>query len=198
MNNDELKEKISIAKKAVESESEPYKTEAFKIIFSSLISGTPIKSSSTSQPQSKSRKRTTNAPALTFEQKKDISELAKICGISPDTLSEVITIKNDVIQIIKRPEIQENEKHVLFSLCILASYKILYEIEWVPTFTIKKCLDESGAGDIGHSSNNIKKSSLILSRGDRKGMEYKITGKGIDKALEIFKKLSKDEPITEN
>ncbi len=202
MNSDKLKEKISIAKKAVESEYEQNKTEAVKIILSSLIGGTPIKSTqkskSKSQSKSKSRKKTSNSPPLILEQKNDMSELAEKCGISLDTLSEVITIKNNVIQIIKRPEIKENEKHVLFSLCILASYKILYEIEWVPTFTIKECLDESGAGDMGHSSTNIKKSSLILDRGDRKGMEYKITGKGMDKAFEIIKKLSKDAPITEN
>lgn len=198
MNNDELKEKVSIAKKAVESESEPYKTEAFKIILSSLISGTPIKPKPKPKSQSKSRKRTTNSLPLILEQKNEMSELAEKCGISPDELSEVITIKNNVIQIIKRPELQENEKHVLFSLCIMTSYKILYEIEWVPTIIIKKCLDESGVGDMGHSSGNIKKSSLILDRGDRKGTEYKITGKGMDKAFEIIKKLSKDEPITES
>lgn len=200
MSSEEIKEKISIAKKAVENESEPYKTEAFKIILSSLISGAPIKSTSKSKTKTKSvrEKKPDKSTPVTFEQKNDISELAEKCGVSSDTLSEVVTIKNNVIQLIKRPSIKESEKHILFTLCILTCYKILYELEWIQSHTLKKCLDESGVGDLTHSAQYIKKSSLILDRGSGKGMEYKITGKGMDKAFEIMKKLSKDEPIIEN
>jgi len=202
MSSEEIKEKISIARKAVENESEPYKTEAFKIILSSLISGTPIKSTSKSKSKTKTksvkRKKPDKSTPVTFEQKNDISKLAEKCGVSPDTLSEVVTIKNNVIQLIKRPSIKESEKHILFTLCILTCYKILYELEWILAQKLKKCLDESGVGDLRHSASNIKKSSLILDRGSGKGMEYKITGKGMDEAFEIMKKLSKDEPIIEN
>jgi len=87
---------------------------------------------------------------------------------------------------------------VLFSLCILTAYKILYDIEWLSSIILRKALDESGVGDLGHSSEALVETPLLVDRGSKKAREYKITGKGLDTAIEIMKKLSKDEPIIEN
>ena len=124
--------------------------------------------------------------------------MSEKCKISVEELSEVITIKNNIIQIIKRSEIKEKEKHLLFSLCILTAYKILYEIEWVSSVILRKSLDDSRVGDLKHSAEEIAKSSLIGNRGARRHKEYKISGKGIDMACDIIKKLSKDESIVDN
>lgn len=199
MDEKTLKEKIKIAREAVQDEQEPYKTEAFKIILSSLISRTPMRSKAKSKVKSKSTGKKGINPILSkLEQKNELDELSKKCGITTDALSEVITIKNNIIQIIKRPKIKESEKHVLFTACILACYRILYEIEWLSTNLLKKCLDDSAVGDLGHYAEDIAKESFILPRGEKRGKEYKITGKGLDMAYEVIKKLSKDEPLVEN
>ena len=207
MSSENLKEKIQIAKDAVKDQEEPYKTEAFKIILSSLIGGSTIQpkgngsslvTGSGKRKRKPSKKKTSNVTPIQLTQKNDFDELSKNCGISTDELSEVLTIKNNTIQIIKRPKIKESEKHVLFSICILGCYKILYEIEWLPSTILKKCLDASAVGDINHYAEAVAKESNILPRGDGKGREYKITGKGLDKAYDLIKKLSKDESIIEN
>ena len=205
MSIEEIRNKIELAKEAVQAQEEPYKTEAFKIILSSLIgetfqvSGTIKKNSSKSNRKAKSTKRKSVKPQqVEFNQKNELEELAKKCGITAEALSEVITIKDNTIHIVKRPKIKETEKHVLFSTCILASYRVLYEIEWLSTNLLKRCLDESAVGDLGHYSEGLMGVSHILPRGDRRGKEYKITGKGLDIAFEIIKKLSNDESIVEN
>ena len=203
METSHIKEKIKIAREAVKDEEEPYKTEAFKIILSSLIGEVTStmkkkgKSKSNSKSKHSKRKKTLSRPVI-LEQKNELSELAQKCSISTESLSEIITIKNNIIQIIKRPKIQEKQKHVLFSLCIITAYKILYEIEWLSSVILRKALDESRVGDLGHSSEAMIETPLIVNRGTKKAKEYKITGKGVDTAIEIIKKLSKDEPIAES
>ena len=128
--------------------------------------------------------------------KNELSEFTKKCKISEDELSEIISIKNDIIQIVKKPKLKEKEKHVQFTLCILAGYKILYEIEWLPTARLGKCLDDSGVGDLGHLFRSLSATPLIVNRGSKGGKEYKITGKGVDTACEYICKLAKGEFIT--
>ncbi len=201
MASEEIKEKIKIARESVKDEQEPYKTEAFKIILSSLIGGTQIIPKGKAKGKSKGKDKPTksvNHTQLELEQKNELEILSKKCNITTDALSEVITIKNNIINIVKRPNIKESEKHVLFTACILACYRILYEIEWLPTNLLKKCLDESAVGDLGHYAEAIVKTAYVLPRGAKKGKEYKITGKGLEIAYEIIKKLSRDEPIVEN
>jgi len=203
MDEKTLKEKIKIAKEAVKDEEEPYKTEGFKLILSSLIDEETTtkkkndKSKSNSKSKHSKRKKMSSATQVILEQKNELSELAKKCSISTESLSEIITIKNNIIQIIKRPKIQERQKHVLFSLCILTAYKILYDIEWISSVILRKALDESGVGDLGHASEALFETPLIANRGTKKATEYKISGKGVDTAIEIIKKLAKDEPIVE-
>ena len=202
MSDDAIKEKIRIARDAVKDEEEPFKTEGFKVILASLMEGTNMghiskQRTGSKHKSNKKQNRSITTPVI-FEQKKELDELAKKCGISKDELSEVITIRNNIVQIIKRPSIQEKQKHVLFSLCILTAYKVLYEIEWLSSITLRKSLDESGVGDLTHSSEGISETPLIVDRGSKKAKEYKITGKGMDKAFSIIKKLSGDESIVEN
>ena len=197
MSAEEIKDKIEIAKEIVKDQTEPYKTEAFKIILSSLINGGSINSKTKDKTKDKSTKKSKSKQSM-LEQKNEVFELSKKCNISTDELSEVITIKNDYIHITKRQKIKEVQKHLLFSACILASYKILYEMEWLPADLLKKCLDRSGVGDLDHFSKALANSSFILLRGERRGKKYKITGKGLDYACDIIKKLSRDESIIEN
>ena len=204
MDEKTLKEKIKIAHEAVKDEEEPYKTEGFKIILSSLIGEVTStkkkkgKSKSNSKSKHSKRKKTSSTTQVILKQKNELSELAKKCSLSTESLSEIITIKNNIIQIIKRPKIQEKQKHALFSLCILTAYKILYDIEWLSSVILRKALDESGVGDLSNSSEALVETPLIVDRGTKKAKEYKITGKGVDTAIEIIKKLAKDEPIVES
>ena len=169
MSLEELKEKIKLAKDAVHDQEEPYKTEAFKIILSSLVSGNSGQGQGQGQRKKKkkgqSAQRTNSGISKTpLEQKNDLTELSKNCGISADELSEVITIKNNNIQIIKRPKINKNQKHVLFSLCILAGYRILYELEWVSSSQLRICLDASAVGDLKHLPNTIANESSYFTK----------------------------------
>lgn len=204
MDLEQIKEITKIAREAVKDEEEPYKTEGFKIILSSLIGEVTStmkkkgKSKSNSKSKHSKRTKTPSATTVILKQKNELSDLAKKCNISVDTLSEVITIKNNIVQIIKRPNLKEKQKHLFFSLCILTAYKILYEIEWLSSSILRKSLDESAVGDLGHSAEALSTTPLIANRGSRIHTEYKITGKGVDTAIEIIKKLAKDEPIVES
>jgi len=199
LDSQDLQEKIKIAKESVQDQEEPYKTEAFKIILSSLIAGTKLKKSKTSTTKRKRKSSSqgkSSSTSIVYEMKNDLSEFAKKCKISEDELSETITIKKDIIQIVKKPKLKEKEKQVQFTLCILAAYKILYEIDWLPAAKLKKCLDDSGVGDLGHLFRSISATSLIVDSGSKSGKEYKITGKGVDTACEYICKLVKGEFTT--
>ena len=108
----------------------------------------------------------------------------------------MITIKKDVIHIIKRPTLNESEKHVLFSIVILACYKMLFETEWLPSYKLRKCLHASTVGDLTHYAEHISKSKFIAMTEKTKGLEYKITGDGIDEAYKIIQKLLNNEYIS--
>ena len=200
MDPQDLQEKIKIAKESVQDQEEPYKTEAFKIILSSLIGGTKLKKSKGSATPKRKHKSTSKGKSgstlIIYEMKNELSEFAQKCKISEEVLLEIISIKNNFIQIVKKPKLKEKEKQVRFSLFILAGYKILYEIEWLPTKRLRKCLDDSGVGDLGHLFRGLSATSLIIDRGAKGGKEYKITGKGIDTACEYICELAKGEVTT--
>ncbi|MCH8914948.1 MAG: hypothetical protein IIA82_03770 [Thaumarchaeota archaeon] len=197
MDPQDLQEKIKIAKESVQDQEEPYKTEAFKIILSSLIGGTKFEKPKDGSSPKRKRKSTpkggSTQSSIVYEMKNKPSEFAKKCNISEDELFETISIKKDIIQIVKKLKLKETEKHIQFGLCILTSYKILYEIEWLPTTRFRKCLDDSGVGDLGHIFRSLSSTSLIINRGTKTGKEYKVTGKGIDTACEYICKLAKGE-----
>lgn len=199
MDENDFKEKIKIAKETVEEEEEPYKTEGYKIILSHLLN-------TKNTPQSykkigKSKKRKQGSPRktkITFDQKHDLEELTSKCKISGEKIKETVAIKNNIVEILKRITAQEKFKQMVFSLIILAIYKMIYEIEWIPASYLRRCLDSSGVGDLNHLYRNLPNTSLIVNSGAKKGTEYKITGKGMDVAFEYLEKLANGENINES
>jgi len=195
MDSEDFKEKIEIAKEAVKNQEEPFKTEAFKMILEKLLS--PGSSAGKTRTVKKLSGKSSSKSKLELEKKHEIKEITSKCKISESDFNETITIKNNIVEIVKRIEVKENVKHVAYGSIILTVYSVLYELEWVPSGLLKKCLDMSGVGDLGHLSRSIKKTSLIMDRGEVTGTEYKVTGKGMDVAFDYISKLSKDEKITE-
>ena len=199
MDVNDFKEKVKIAKETVEGEEEPYKTEGYKIILSHLLNTKNKLQSYKKIGKSKKRKQSVSSKTkITFEQKHDLEELTSKCKISEEKIKETIAIKNDIIEILKRITAQEKFKQMVFSMIILATYRVIFEIEWLPASYLRKCLDSSGVGDLNHLYRNLPSTSLIVNSGAKKGTEYKITGKGMDLAFEYIKKLADGENINES
>jgi len=187
-------DKIKIARDAVKNEEEPYKTEAFKIIFSRLLDsdGSPTATSVNTKPASS--KIVHKKVDTDTEKGKD--ELAKKCGIKTDELNDVISIKDDVIEILSIPDKISNEKKQLISAqCVLLTYEIMMNQEWTNTSVLKNCVDKSGVGTNNFSRTMNDNKSLIKSRGELSGTEYKLSGPGRKNAAGLIRKLAKGEEI---
>lgn len=202
MELNEIQKKIELAKNATSMISEPLKTEAFKIILSELISNNNSNSTMPNIKRNKNKSKKHNNHNLDnnmiFEIKHELSELAKKCDVTNNELSEIMVIKNNVIEIIKPIIGSEAIQHRTVAQIVLATYFILYDIEWLPSRELRKCLDISGLTGFTHLGTNLSSiTSSITSKGLKKGTEYKITGKGLRVAYELIKKLSKNKVTSE-
>ncbi len=198
MLDEEFKEKVLIAKKAVENEEEPYKTEAFKVILSHLLSSKTNTSAGVGRRKPSTKHDSINATQMKIEISNDLEELASKCKISEEQLRETISTKKNLIEVVKRLEGDEKFKHKIYSLCILTTYRILAGVEWLPSSYLVKSLDLCGAGDLKHLYRSLTDTTLIVASGKRRGMEYKITGKGLDMTYNIIHNLAKGEKLNEN
>ncbi|MCH8915774.1 MAG: hypothetical protein IIA82_08045 [Thaumarchaeota archaeon] len=196
MNPEKLKECVKIAKEAVKDESEPYKTEGYKIILEKLLNDTTEnkKSSYNSKKESKDE----NAVLVTGIEKGK-KELAKNCGISVNELEDAISIsKNNDIEIIAPTTGSDSKKHIIVSLCVLAASEFLLKEEWIGPSKITECLRSIGVKDLGNLSLTLKRYPLLIrARGSRgKQKQYRLTtNEGRTKAFEIIRKLAKVEKI---
>lgn len=190
-----VKEKIALARKAVEGEEEPYKTEAFKIIFSKLL-GTCVNSgvddnnhSTVAMP-----KGDTSSKKGGFETKK--TEFATICGIDAKEIDNVFYVKDNEIRLVSPLSGNETEKQIKASTCILLAYEVLFGKTWLSSLILSKSLDLSGVGNLTNLADNLKRNSdLFRKSGTKRATEYKITGPGRTKAIEIIKKVAKAEIV---
>lgn len=197
MNLEKLKECIKIAKDAVKDESEPYKTEGYKIILEKLLNSmTEIKKS---KNYSENDVKSENVESVIMDIEKGKKELAKNCNISVSELEEVISIdKKNNIEIIAPITGNDPKKHIIVGLCVLVSSEFILKNEWVESPKIAECLRSIGVKDIANMSSTLKRySALIRTRGSRgKHKQNRLTtNEGRTKAFEIIRKLAKGEEI---
>lgn len=184
MNGEELKEKISIAKKAVEDESEPFKTEAFKIILNKLLS--------TGQS-------TLNTPSITPRETEStnangdpVEIFANHIGISKNDLLNVLDFKDDQLSLLRIKGNKISEQYYYCALMILAFWKISMREEFVSNVKLGRPMSKYGI-PTANLSANLKKTNykeFIVTKGKGKSQEYRITTKGIQQAVEIIKELA--------
>ena len=193
MNPEEVKEKIELARKSVEGEKEPYKTEAFKIILSKLLE---------SGKDAQKVAITMNTEEITKEStidniKEKEAELASKCNLTIDELEQVIFIKDNAIEIISPISGSDARKHVIVTQCLLAAYQIIFGQEWVSSQTIIDCLRSMGVRDVTNLSLTLRKyPDLVIGRGTRGHKEYRLTsGQGRISAFNVIYKLAKRREI---
>lgn len=189
-----IKNYMEIARKAVEGEEEPYKTEAFKIILGRLLDSGEENVPPTQELLKKNSGNKTQDLSFDFEQKKN--EFVKNCGITVNELDDVIYIKDNIVQLIASLSGSETQKQVTAAKCILAIYENILDKEWVNSSTLSQCINSSGISTT-HLSRNLRKYSSnflrVSGQGKGKSLEYKITGPGRISAYEDIKKLAKGE-----
>jgi hypothetical protein len=187
-----IKKKIMIAKDIVSDEEEPIKTAAFQVIFSKLIDADQIENTTEEKQHTNP---ITSQTSLTNEQinlEKRKEELAKNCGITIKELDEVISIKNDMVQVIFPLTGNESTKQIIAAQCILVTYDIVFGKEPVNSSLLSKCIDYSGIGALNHLAENLKEhSDLFRAAGKGTRLDYRLTGPGRKSAYETIKKLAK-------
>ena len=197
MDLEKLQKYIKIAKDAVKDESEPYKTEGYKIILEKLLSD-----SSESKPSSDNLEKNiqnVDPEQITIDRKKGIEELAKHCNISVNQLEDIMTINNkNEIEIIAPIQGNDSKKHIIVTLCISVANEFIQNEEWVESTKIAEALRSIGTKDISNLSMTLKRYPLLIrtrgSRGQKK--QYRLTtNAGRAKAFEIIKKISEGETI---
>ena len=193
INSEQLKEKIRLAKEAVINESEPFKTEAFKIILNKLLESNLTTKITTVVPESLNTIKPQNEYSDIYEKKKD---LALKCDITIDELNDIILIKNDVVEIIKPiPGKTDSIKHIIISLCVLAVYDVVLGIEWVTSAKLTESMRSLGVRDLSNLAPHLKRSSNYFRvQGSRGHNEYKLTSaQGRQKAFQVIHQLAKND-----
>lgn len=191
MSFEELKKNIQLAKKAVEDEPEPYKTEAFKIVLEKLLDTASAFETEVTQDRIINVER--KPPNLTSTK----DELAAKCNITITELDDAISIKDDTIEIIAPLTGVESDaqKHLIITQCVLAAYEVVLGKEWVPTSVLTECLKSSGVKDLANFAPNLKKQPMLFrSKGVKRSMQYRLTsGEGRQSAFNIIHRLAKGE-----
>lgn len=185
MSSDELKEKILIAKKAVENEPEPFKTEAFKIILNKLLnsSGKPSLGSSTTQFKENDSNGDSDDP---------LTVLANKAGLSKDDLMNVLDFKDNQFSLLRVKGKNKTEQCFYCALMILAFWKIGKGEEFISNVKLGSPISKYGiaTSNLSTTLNKQEYSEFIVAKGKGKSKEYRITTKGIQKAFEIITELA--------
>ena len=185
MDLQEIKEIIQKAHDAVKDEEvESNKFEIFKIVLEKLLEEHMV--NAVRQPPAG------QPPAGQLQL--GMKDLADKCNISVDTLKNVISVHNDLIELLLQDKAfgdTEAKQQVNGSQVVLAAYETIFKSEWVKSSILAPCL--KGAGIVDPYSNLAKtlKNHDDIFRKRPNANEYKLTSpKGINSAYEIIKKLS--------
>lgn len=191
MSNEEFKEKMKQAKKLVEDESEPYKTEGFKIILAKLLDSSSVIQNEDIQS------RTINIETMTKNLDVKKAELATKCNITVDELDNAISIKNNIVEIIAPLTVlnTDAQKHLVVTQCVLAVYEIVLGQEWVSSSQLSECLRSVGMRDLANLAQNLRtEKDLFRYEGIKRNTRYRLTsGEGRKSAFNTIHKLAKGE-----
>lgn len=203
MKVDYLKEKIAIARKAVEGEDEPFKTAAFTTILSKLIDHDHTTNKNHHKPQKtlihQSPAQTIPSETISIDIEKAKEELTKSCGITIKELDDMVSLNRGMVQIISPIKGKETDKQIVATQCILIIHEVVLGVEWVSSSLLRKYIDLSGIGELDHLARNIRRNpNLIRARGKKPNLEYKLFGPGRVSAIALIRKLAKGENSNEN
>lgn len=183
-----IKECLKLAQEAVKDEVEPYRSEAFKILFAKLLD-------SVQKSVEKTFEQTEPLPESDVPLDQKMHDFAKKCNLTVRELKDVFSMNDDLISLIAPVEGTEAEKQSIASQCILTAYELLFNIEWLESSKLMKCINSSGIGGLDHFARNIRKKKIFRIQGKGKGktLEYKISGLGRLQSFEIIHDLARGE-----
>ena len=134
-----------------------------------------------------------------IDLERGMSELATNCNITVEELKNVISIKDNKVELICPINIKnESKKQNTATRCILITNEIVFKNEWTKTPELKEALREIGIQDNGGNlATNLKRhTELFRIRGKNIGTEYKLTStEGRISSYEIIRKLAKNESL---
>jgi len=180
MNEKEIKEKIEFAKKIADEFEEPYKTESFKIILSSLMKKGKISNDSSEDGDTDDEG---------FESS---DKLEQKIGIPKSEIMNVIDFDGEKCTLVKVKGASMLAKLLSGSLIALTIFRIVNNYEWVTTVKLGKVMT-----DYGLKTNNMAvtlqtkaNETYLRTKGTGKSLQYRITTEGLQKGIELIKELA--------
>jgi len=201
MDENKIKEKFELAKKIAESFDEPYKMEGFKVVFEYLLQGSFSKPPQTGAGDADKPK---DGEDISDELQSKIKKLAERCGITLDELNKIIRINNDSVDLLTSFSGTEKVQQIRGSQLILLVFELVYNKHSIPSEVLKNTLQTAAIFDKNRNfTTNLRDESKLFIVGKRKGrgksVSCSLTGnKGISSAIELLRKLTKDEELDEN
>lgn len=184
MNMKEIKGKIQLAIDIAKDVPEPFKTKAFEVVLSSLLTGLlPKESSSSTYAESYSAK-----GKISIETK--IGKLARIASIEENQLKDIFHFGEKEPTFIGRVAGTEAERQVQMCRFILLAMHEIYECEWVKGSFLWKSLQDYGVGSLKNLSKNLeRREAEFRAVGKRRGKKYKLTQQGRQNTIELLRQL---------
>ncbi len=181
-----IKECMKLARETVQDEDEPFKTESYKILFSKFLDSQQFH-------QINLNPEPDPAPDYSLDQK--MFNFAKNCNLTVKELRDVYYVKDDMVYLIASIEGNEAEKQSIATQCILTATELLFDIEWLDSSKLMKCVELSGIEGLYHLARNLRTRNIFRIRGKGKGkiLEYKISNIGKLQSFEIIHDLAKGE-----
>lgn len=183
MDEKTIKEKFELAKKIVQGEKDPFMTEGFKIILQKLLDSEDIsKSGFSSEPQNNQNADKSDPMVI----------LANYIKIKKDDLMNVIHFQDNELILLKVKGVNTTEQNFYTAIIILTFWKIGKKVEFLSNVKLGHPMSRYGLST-KNLSTNLKKDEFkeyVVPKGKGKSKEYRITTKGVQKAIEIIKELS--------
>lgn len=138
-------------------------------------------------------KQNKESPKISRETKKNEfwNILSESTGIEEKRLKDVYTYKEEqILLVVTIPgDTKTDRQRNLAALVLLAYHEGLY-IDWVPAKHIAEAASHSKLYDKGNFARNLREYDWFRSEGVKKGVKYRLSGPGINRAKEILREIS--------
>jgi len=194
MNSEDYIRLVDFAWDVAQKSPESVRTEVFEITYSTLLTQTfSIDFQTTKLDREIITSDELLLPHSTLEQK--FQAFANKCNLSIREMKDIFYIDDDEIHLLQTLTGTDAEKQAIVSQCILTSYQILFEKEWLDSTKLMKSVSDSNIGGMDHFARNMRRRKNILIRGKGRGtvLEYKITNVGTLETFDIIHNLIKGE-----
>jgi hypothetical protein len=174
-----IRKKIEEAKELVKDVEEPFRMEAFKIIFTKLINDEKFIDTSTNS--------TVDPISVSNQHSNPISKLASYCNVKEDEMRNIIDFENGQFILLKKIEGSTiAEKQINASLCILTAWAKGMDVPWISSEKLGDSLRELSI-DTAHLGENLTPTQYFSLKGKRRAAKYHITTQGWQKGTELLK-----------